>query len=283
MHKFNPVKASLVALTGLLISSTIPVDKASAAACPSASGYANEGAFGTALGSCSGTPAVYGITVLKMGLCSEDPAPSTGGVPDFSKCSLTFDGSEAVSFAAGGTVDLSKGTRPENGKYPYAIILFENNFKIQAQYGPFNGGAGNTWYSTSTYQTSNTTGPAATFTAPLNTFGLDTTPNTCVSTSSVSGSSGTMTGYILDGSMSLVADDASATTCTGASYLLGKVQLNTPVTITEDTTECRANFTVTDNGTTVYYQANGTGTCTNAAGCIAFDSGPFDVQFTILE
>ena len=92
-----------------------------------------------------------------------------------------------------------------------------------------------------------------------------------------------MTGYILDGSMSLVADDASATTCTGASYLLGKVQLNTPVTITEDTTECRANFTVTDNGTTVYYQANGTGTCTNAAGCIAFDSGPFDVQFTILE
>ena len=274
---------ALAAIAGCLITAPL-ANKARAQTmtpCPAASGYANEGTWGTSVGSCAGTPSVYGITVMKMGLCTADPGPTVGGTPDFTKCSLTFDGSETVSFAAGGAVSLSKGERPENGTYTHAVLLFEKTFKIQAEYGPL--ANGNTWYSTTTYQRPSTTGPAATFEAPLNTFGLDTSPKTCKTTSSVSSSSGTMTGYILDSSLNLIADDSSATTCTGATYLLGTVRLNTPVLITESTKECKANFTVTNNGTTIYYQSNGTEGCTNAQGCIAHDSGPFDIQFTVIE
>ncbi len=284
MTKSNLLKTGIAGLAGFLIL-TPTFDKTKAQTmtpCPAASGYAAENNWGTGVGSCAGTPEVYGITVMKMGLCKADPAPAAAGsAPDFTKCSLTFDGSETVSFAAGGAVELSKGERPDNGTYTHAVLLFEKTFEIQAEYGPL--GNGNTWYSTSTYQTSATSGPAQTFEAPLNTFGLDTSPKTCKTTSSVSSSSGTMTGYILDSSLGLIADDSSSTTCTGATYLLGTVQLNAPIEITESTTECKANFTVTNNGTTMYYQNNGDEGCTNAAGCIAFDSGPFDIQFTVIE
>ena len=51
--------------------------------------------------------------------------------------------------------------------------------------------------------------------------------------------------------------------------------LDDAVTITDSTTSLKATFTVTNNGTTIYYGG--------VAGGILFDSGPFSVTFETSE
>ena len=63
------------------------------------------------------------------------------------------------------------------------------------------------------------------------------------------------------------------------SKVLGVAKLGTPVKITPTTKGCVANFTVTDNGSSIYCDGAGPAGCDN----IEFSNGPFNVSFTIIN
>ena len=295
MKKFN-LKSKKFLTTALFITSGLTIlshsNPVKAEACPSSDTISSPSAFGSSVGSCYGTPEEYGVTIYKMGLCTEDPKPTAvGSAPDTSSCSFNFekdDGvGEAASFAAGGEVDLSEAysSRPGVGEYEFAYIEIKNSFDIKAKYGPL-GDASNTTYFTNgtlgeagTVTGSSTTPTAsdgyATTTAPLNTFFGDGGSAICAATASESVSGGTIRAYLLDSSDKLIADDSSVSECSGVTKLLGIMQLDTKVNITASTTSVKTTFKVTDNGTTVLYDDGSDG--------ILFDSGPFSVSFETSE
>ena len=281
----------LIAASSLGVGFLTPPPPANAqmAACPDPStltSLANPGDatsfFNVTGGSCSGTPDEYGVTVYKMGLCVNDPTPAAGSAADYSTCSLSFEDTSgsAASFAAGGSVALpaSLATRPDDGTYGYAMILISTTFDIKATYGPL---AGNTYYSTpssvGSTGTPDTVGPASVNPVPTNSFNPSVS---CDSQDTVSGSSGPMTGTLLNSSEERIPDSTAVTSCAGATYILGVVNLTSPVTIDETVTALDATFTVTNNGTTVALNNPPGG---GAPTGVIFDSGPFDVILSVVR
>ena len=302
MKNFN-LKSKKLLTTALFITSGLTIlshsNPIKASACPDASSVTSPNGSGDATsfialseGSCYETPEEYGVTIYKMGLCTSNPAPSSAGsAPDTSSCSFNFekdDGvGEAASFAAGGEVDLSAtySSRPDVGEYEFAYIEIKNSFDVKAKYGPLGDAANTTYFTNGTFGEAGTvTGASttptasdgyATTTAPLNTFFGDGGTAICAATASESVSGGTIRAYLLDSSDKLIADDSSVTECSGVTKLLGVMQLNTKVNITASTTSVKTTFKVTDNGTTVIYDAGTDG--------LQFDSGPFSVSFETSE
>ena len=239
--------------------------------------------WGSSQGFCSGTPSTYGVSVYKMGFCLSSPfSGGAGAAADYSSCTITYqnDGGFPTSFAAGRTISLpSAGTSiPAIGNYGFAVIELGKTFDIAAQMGPFRDGT--TYYSTSTWTTSGspgkTTGSAEEFEAEMTSFN----PNTsCQATSDdVDIDGATLNGYLIDSSTALIADDTSVLNCSGVDKIVGVAALDSNVVITSSTTGLTATFTVTNNGSSVYCGGVGEG-CPN----IHFDSGPFNVSFTVVE
>ena len=251
-------------------------------------------------GNCYGTPDTYGVTVYRMGLCTQNPAPSAAGEsPDVSTCSFTYINMEGEyqSFAAGGLESLSLDNSfiPDVGSYRFAIIEIGNIFKIQDSYGPLANGT--TYYTNGTYGSfGKSTGGSAPGTdyaeteAPLNSFFGEEGEKVCTATASETVSGGTISAYLLtapadssDTSFgTLIADNPSIFPCAGVSRLFGIMDLGSDnkVDITSATTGLTATFTVTDNGSTIFYDDDGNGIDSDGIG---FDSGPFSVSFTTTE
>ena len=303
MKKFN-LKSKKLLTTALFLTSGLTIlsysKPVNAEACPDPSLITSPNDFGDATsfiattgGSCYGTPKEYGVTIYKMGLCTSNPAPSSAGsAPDTSSCSFNFekdDGvGEAASFAAGGEVDLSDAysSRPEVGTYRYAYIEIKNTFDIKAYYGPIGDTDRTTYFTNGTLSEAGTvtgasasptdSGEYATTEAPLTTFGfLDGGGSVCDATGEESVTGGTIRAYLLDSSDTLIANDSSATECSGVKKLLGIMQLDTKVKITAATTSVKTTFKVENNGTSVVYD--------DVADGIRFDSGPFSVSFETSE
>ena len=273
--------SAVLSISGIALSEGFNNNFAFAQSCD-ASAWADKDAFGSGQGFCSGTPSVYGIKVFKMGFCTSNPFTSAGVAADYSSCTITFEDTSGVetSFAAGTSISLPAGgsSIPAEGSYSYAIIEMDKVFDIAAEMGPFQDGT--TYYSTSSWSTSGspgkTTGSAETFQAQMTSFD----PNTsCQATSDpVVQSAATLKGYLINSSSELIADDAGVLNCSGVSKIVGVAQLNTPITITSATRGLTATFTVTNNGSSVYCSTGGSG-CSN----IMFDSGPYNVAFTVVE
>ena len=295
MKKFN-LKSKKLLTTALFLTSGLTIlshsNQVKASACPSADTITSPSAFGSSVGSCYGTPEEYGVTIYKMGLCTKDPKPTAvGSAPDTSSCSFNFekdDGvGEAASFAAGGEVDLSEtySSRPDVGEYEFAYIEIKNSFDVKAKYGPLGDAANTTYFTNGTFGEAGTvTGASttptasdgyATTTAPLTTFYGDSGEEICSATATESVTGGTIRAYLLDSSDTLIANDSSATECSGVKKLLGIMQLDTKVNITAATTSVKTTFKVENNGTSVVYD--------DVADGIRFDSGPFSVSFETSE
>ena len=294
MKKFN-LKSKKLLTTALFITSGLTIlshsNPVKAEACPSADTITSPSSFGSSVGSCYGTPEEYGVTIYKMGLCTTDPKPTAAGsAPDTSSCTFNFekdDGvGEAASFVAGGEVDLSEtySSIPSIGSYTYAYIEIKNSFDIKAKYGPLGDSANTTYFTNGTFGEAGTvTGASATppsgeyaaTTAPMNTFYGDSGEEVCVATGDETVTGGTIRAYLLDSSDKLIADDSSATSCSGVTKLLGIMQLDDAVNITSSTKSVKTTFKVTNNGTTVIYDDSADG--------ILFDSGPFSVTFETSE
>lgn len=270
--------SAALSITGIAMAEAIKPNLASAQAC-NASAFANKAAFAAGGGFCEGTPSVYGIKVFKMGFCTSNPFTSAGVAVDYSSCTISFEDSTGfdTSFAAGLSVALPAGSSsmPAEGSYGYAFLELDKTFDIAAEIGPF--GDGTTYYSTSSWTTAGspgkTTGSAETFEAEMASFN----PNTsCKAVSDpVVQTAATLKGYLINSSSVLIAN-SNASNCSGVSKIVGVAALNTPVTITSTTRGLIADFTVTDNGSSVFCS---TGGCGN----IMFDSGPFRVEFTVVE
>ena len=223
-------------------------------------------------GSCSGTPDSYGVTIYKMGFCRTDPRPSQGASPDYSSCSITFENNSgtAANFAAGTSVELDEAlaARPINGSYSYLLILLGHTFNIRSQYGPI---AGTTYYSTSVSTGDNasadTSGPARSMPMQARSFDAN-----CVSEDSLSVESGTLTAFLLNSSETMIPASSSEEYCSDVKYILGAVSLNSPIVIDENVISLKANFQVTDNGTTIMKDDNNG---------LIFGAGPFSVNMSI--
>ena len=302
MKKFN-LKSKKLLTTALFLTSGLTIFSysnpvKSDSPCPAASTITSPNDIGddtsfvsSAGGMCYGTPEEYGVTIFKMGLCTSNPAPaSAGSAPDTSSCTFTFEKDDGVgeskSFAAGGVVDLSEAysSAPDVGSYTYAYIEIENSFDIKAKYGPLGDSDNTTYFTNGTFgEAGNVTGlnanpPSGEYlatSAPMNTFYGDNGEEVCVASGEENVSGGTIRAYLLDSSDNLVADDSSATSCSGVTKLLGIMELNDAVNITESTTSLKATFTVTNNGTSIIYDDEADG--------ISFDSGPFSVSFETIE
>ena len=265
--------------------------------CPAASTVTSPNGFGDASsfialsgGSCYGTPEKYGVTIYKMALCSENPAPTVGAVPDTSSCTFTFQKDDGVgetkSFGDDEVLDLSAeySSDPAIGDYTYAYIEIKNSFDIKAKYGPM-GDTDNTTYFTNGTSVDTITGSSATppttsyaaTTYAMNTFFGDGGAEECVATADESVAGGTIRAYLLDSSDQLIADDDSLASCEtlGVTKLLGIMQLDDDVNITASTSSLTATFKVENNGTTIMYDDGSDG--------ITFDSGPFSVSFETSE
>ena len=228
-------------------------------------------------GFCRGTPDTYGVTVYKMGFCTKNPGNPSGSsvlagtVPDYSTCSWTYENSsgEEANFSAGGSIDLSEtyASDPAVGTYPYAVMIISKDFLIKGKFGPV---GGQTYYSTSTFQSSSTDiADYATTTAPLNSFGG---PGNCTaSTEDESVSGGTISAYLLNSSGTILENNSSLSKCSGQVKLLGVMNMSSDLSITESTKGLEMTFLVRNNGMSVV---------TNSAGTeIYVDSGPFSVSF----
>jgi len=284
-HKLS--SSILISIATLGSTSFLLTNEVKSAACPTGTdleAISNLTEFETETGGdCSGTPSEYGLTVYKMGFCTTNPASGGAGTtPDYSTCTFTFENNsgEYTSFAAGGTNNLANSSRPDNGTYEFAIIQFGKDFKIKVEYGPWDNG-NFTYYSTSqspnggsTPNTSRSRDDYDTFTAPLETF---SDGSTCVSVDTVDSAypGATLTGYLLDTNGAVLENTGASGTCSGVDKVLGVAQFATEnkVTITADTTALKANFTVTNRGTTIYLDGTGTN--------LVMDSGPFDVKFEV--
>ena len=75
----------------------------------------------------------------------------------------------------------------------------------------------------------------------------------CAATTNESVTGGTRRAYLLYSSDNLIADDTSATLCSGVTKLLRVIQLDTKVNITASTTSVKTTFKVRDNGATVIH------------------------------
>ena len=231
----------------------------------------------TSGGFCRGTPDKYGVTVYKMGFCTQNPGNPTGSdvlagaSPDYSSCSWTYENSsgEVANFSSGGSIDLNDtyASDPAVGTYPYAVMIISKDFLIKGKFGPV---GGQTFYSTSTYESSSTDiADYATTTAPLNSFGG---PGNCTAyTEDESVTGGTISAYLLNSSGTMLENNSSLSKCSGQVKLLGVMNMSSDLSITESTKGLKMTFVVTNNGMSVV---------TNRAGNeIYVDSGPFSVSF----
>ena len=274
------VSAALT-ISGIALAEGFNPNFVSAQACD-ASLWDDKDDWGSGEGFCSGTPSTYGVTVHKMGFCTTNPfTAGAGAAVDYSSCTITYESTGTpMSFAAGTTLSLpSEGTSlPAIGDYGFAVIELGKTFTIAAEMGPFKDGT--TYYSTSSWTTSGspgkTTGSAENFDAEMTSFD----PNTSCQAESdpVAITGATLKGYLIDSSAALIADDTSVLNCSGVDKIVGVADLDSNVVITSSTTGLTATFTVTNNGSSVYCGGVGEG-CPN----IHFDSGPFNVSFTVVE
>ena len=285
---FKKIISTAVYATSISFFSTLVIgtEKVKAEACPDASGLADANDFYTTTGgSCYGTPEEYGVTVYRMGFCSEHPGDSlvAGSAPVTTSCTWTYENTtgESKSFAAGGATSLSEAytSTPDVGTYPYAVIELSPTFEVKASYGAL--ADGNTYYSTATHlEISTSSDDYATTPAPMTTFYGPEGEEICAATGTADVSGGSISAYLLDSSGNLIADDDGVEECSGVAKLFGVMALDSSVVITDATTGLTATFTVTDGGTTIYYEPPSE---YGEEGSIGFDSGPFSVTFETVE
>jgi len=283
---YSKILSSTLFATSISLFSTLVIgtDKVKAEACPDSSGFASANEWATATGgSCRSTPEEYGVTVYRMGFCTENPGATitAGSAPVTSSCTFTYQNTsgESKSFAAGGSTSLSETytSAPTVGTYPYAVIEIAPTFDIKASYGPLADEDSTTYYTNGTAgSTTTNSAEYATTAAPMDTFFGPNGEEICVATGSADVTGGSISAYLLDVNGYLIANDSDVTECSGVNKLFGVMALDSSVVISDATTGLTATFTVTDNGSTVYYIPGGDG-------AIGHDSGPFSVTFETVE
>ncbi len=271
------------------------------------------------LSNCEFAPDGYEITIYEFGMCTEAPgAPTGASAADTSTNCVTIfqsDSGEAFNLAAGVSFDTSSSEKPANGTYTHGYVLMQNTFgiTISQEFGEEMGGmniesgsgifcasaannvTGDTTIYGSNHETvaalnqdfvtcSNTRPTATKVTEVLDSFGcLDVSiPATCDFSASGDTDDGAMTAYLVNEATlngALVDQNYVTDSDRAADRLVGVLAWNSPVIITDSTSEADLQFSV-NNGTSAQIHPPAFGGA-DGYDIFVFGSGPFSLNIQV--
>lgn len=249
---------------------------------------------------CTITPTSFKVKGYEIGLCTANNNPfSTSGL-DTSGCAKIWideSGVEANLVSADGsaaifTLDESNAIKPSNGTYKYAYIIFDDTVNMSASLELDD----ETWVTTSDNYEYIQDNREEGFQASLgNTTGTpEIVPTRIGYFDEASGGACYIENFEVDNitlsAMVLNSDKSTLSTltaaqnnygesgygyCAGSTYIGAVQTLQTPVTITDDTSSANLSFTTTDTG--VYVESY----TYSGVPKIYFGMGPFIVNLTV--
>lgn len=233
---------------------------------------------------CRKTPDKYEVTIYEMGFCTTHPfadgaETNAAATMDKSTCTTIFTNTAGSTIDIAATIGATSklegtATRPADGTYGYPYMIMSNDFTIS---GSVIGLDGNTYYTRSN-GTPNTTA-AQDYTYTLSNLGPGTT---CYSGSiDQTGTAGTIDAYLTNAAFARrdqgdTSGSSPNISCSGATRLIGVMDLDTPFTVTPKTSQVVFAFDVTGQGLRVMSQSGG-----NTV--VAIQSGPFSGNFSVVN
>ena len=274
MVKFNLILLSILSLI-FLSKNVMAVTAESVKACET-----GDYLFTGSSTACRFTPQSYIASVFEMGLCTTNPM--SGDSLDRSTCTTVFTASDQINgsqhdFAPGDVELIGTSTRPTNGTYGYPYIILSNDFSIKGEYSK----GGTTYYITASSgqcNAVNTTGPAEQCSSSLVQFAQTAACDGEYTGARFEG--GILNGYLMQNSTldkRLGASEGNAGQCTNVDRLVGVMELDTPLIITQSVINFKFTFNVTGYGAQLFTDQTPPTNITDGGG----GSGPFSGFFTI--
>ena len=252
---FNLFKIITLSILSILIlsSKSFALNASSMTEC-SSTGNVIAAAAGGDLGYCRFTPLKYQVSIFEMGVCTANPL--SGNNFDRTTCSTTFSASDTTNGfsydmvnALDGTVELTgTSTKPDVGIYSFPYVIISNTVTVRGEFT--NGGTTHYGLANGTVDQS---GPSADNDSALITFG----PNTACDGEYIgaTATNGTINAYLTNTTLTkrLSSDYAgSGNDGCGSSAtkrLVGVMNLDTPISITNNTINFKFTFNIRSYGT----------------------------------
>ena len=234
---------------------------------------------------CTFTPSVYKMSLFEMGLCTAHPFGANKLSDTFltTNCVVTYVDSAPsqldVAALLGGAPSTVSGTStpPPEGTYSFVYMVMSSTFNIA---GVFVHPTAGTFASTANLLSIDTTVGAVGVEA------VDTLTNFADSLATDCGSGftgaavpeGTMDAFLTDAALTRSPFSLGATgrVCDKSDKIIGVMTMNTPVTVTSDTTSVVFNFNLTNQGVQFF---DDVGTFDGSPD--GFGIGPFSGSFTV--
>ena len=247
---------------------------------------------------CYKTPESYIVKAYKLGLCPVGSNPLSSTTFDPSACSVIWEnasGEEANLVSSSGTaesftLDATNATKPPNGDYGFAFVVIDPTIKLKASLVL----DGETWVTTTDYESTDVnpltntqyswgTNSGTAVVAEVRTGYLETLEGDACYTDRIVVDGKAIHAAFLDSDEQTVvnlqrlsANDGGTTNSScEAGFIVGVQELNTPITITDETESADISFLTTHNGAWVEsYEIDG-------APRVQFDVGPFSLEMTV--
>ena len=247
---------------------------------------------------CYKSPESYIVKAYKLGLCPVGSNPLSSTTFDPSACSVIWEnssGEEANLVSSSGaaesfTLDATNATKPSNGDYGFAFVVIDPTIKLKASLVL----DGETWVTTTDYESTDVnpltntqyswgTNSGTAEVAEVRTGYLETLEGDACYTDGIEVDGRTIHAAFVDSDEQTVvnlqrlsANDGGTTNSScEASFIVGVQELNTPITITDETESADISFLTTNNGAWVEsYEIDG-------APRVQFDVGPFSLEMTV--
>ena len=247
---------------------------------------------------CYKTPDSYIVKAYKLGLCPVGSNPLSSTTFDPSACSVIWEdssGEEANLVDSDGnaesfTLDSTNATKPPNGDYGFAFVVIDPTIKLKASIVL----DGETWVTTTDYESTDVNplnntqyswgaNSGSAELAEIRTGYLETSAGNACYTDGIVVDNKTIHAAFVDSDENTVvsiqqlsANDGGTTNSScEASFIVGVQELNTPITITDETSTADLSFLTTNNGAWLEtYEFNGTPR-------VQFDVGPFSLEMSV--
>jgi len=252
---FNLFKIITLSILSILIlsSKSFALNASSMTEC-SSTGNVIAAAAGGDLGYCRFTPLKYQVSIFEMGVCTANPL--SGNNFDRTICSTTFSASDTTNGfsydmvnALDGTVELTgTSTKPDVGTYSFPYVIISNTVTVRGEFT--NGGTTHYGLANGTVDQS---GPSADNDSALITFG----PNTACDGEYIgaTATNGTINAYLTNTTLTkrlssdYVGSGNDGCGSSATKRLVGVMNLDTPISITNNTINFKFTFNIRNYGT----------------------------------
>jgi hypothetical protein len=249
---FKIITLSILSIL-ILSSKSFALNASSMTEC-SSTGNVIAAASGGDLGYCRFTPLKYQVSIFEMGVCTANPL--SGNNFDRTICSTTFSASDTTNGfsydmvnALDGTVELTgTSTKPDVGTYSFPYVIISNTVTVRGEFT--NGGTTHYGLANGTVDQS---GPSADNDSALITFG----PNTACDGEYIgaTATNGTINAYLTNTTLTkrlssdYVGSGNDGCGSSATKRLVGVMNLDTPISITNNTINFKFTFNIRNYGT----------------------------------